>query len=172
MNDALVALEQEFAALYAPSGRPSSHRRAVASDALAPSIPFARSGIDGGWSRSAVPLVRGHRRRRRGVGHSVFSRPRRLLEATSRQLLSGLLAHPRGRLGPTILGRRHVDWPGRRWSFRPGGSDAAHGWRRTAGGGFSRRSARTTLTPRRPIQRRGSIARAWQEAKLCFMGMP
>ena len=45
MNEALVALEQEFGALYAPIGRPSFHRRSCCERCCCkPSIQFARSG--------------------------------------------------------------------------------------------------------------------------------
>ena len=45
VNDALVALEQEFAALYAPIGGRQSHRRSCcARCSCKPSIQFARSG--------------------------------------------------------------------------------------------------------------------------------
>jgi hypothetical protein len=101
VNEALVALEQEFAALYAPVGRLSiPPGEAVASDALA-SLLFHSLGaaIDGAAGvRSAVPLVRGHRRRRRGVGSlSFFSKNReRLLEGDiAAKLWSTVLAHPR-----------------------------------------------------------------------------
>src|SRR5215510_9896325 len=74
VNEALVALEQEFAALYAPIGRPS-----IAPEKLL-SLLFNSLGaaIDGAAGvRSAIPLVRGHRRRRRGVGSlSFFQEPR------------------------------------------------------------------------------------------------
>ena len=44
VNDALVALEQEFAALYAPIGRPSIPPETCARCSCKPSIQFARSG--------------------------------------------------------------------------------------------------------------------------------
>jgi transposase len=44
VNEALVALEQEFAALYAPIGRPSIPPEKLLRAMLLPSIQFARSG--------------------------------------------------------------------------------------------------------------------------------
>src|SRR5246127_4624158 len=80
VNEALVALEQEFAALYAPIGRPSippeKLLRAMLLQAFY-SIRSERQLMERLGVRSAVPLVRGHRRRRRGVGSlSFFQEPR------------------------------------------------------------------------------------------------
>src|SRR5262249_46259619 len=99
VNEALVALEQEFAALYAPIGAVNPAGEAVASDALA-SLLFNSLGaaIDGAAGvRSAGPLVRGHRRRRRGVGSlSFFQEPRTPVEGDmAAKLLNAVPAHPR-----------------------------------------------------------------------------
>ena len=184
VNDALVALEQEFAALYAPIGRPSIAPEKLLRAMLLQAFYSIRS------ERQLMERLEFDLLFRWFVGigvddaawdHSVFSKNReRLLEGDiAAKLLSGLLAHPRVK---RLLSTDHFSVDGtliEAWasmkSFKPkdGSDGTAHGWRRTEpGGGFSRREAlRTTLTPRRPIQRRGSIAKGLgKEAKLCFMG--
>ena len=100
--------------------------------------------------------------------HSVFSKNReRLLEGDiAAKLLSAVLAHPRVR---RLLSTDHFSVDGtliEAWasmkSFKPkDGSDEppADGDGRTGRWIFTARSARTTPTPRLPIQRRGSIAK-------------
>src|SRR5262245_29295941 len=148
VNEALVALEQEFAALYAPIGRPSiapeKLLRAMLLQAFY-SIRSERQLME--RLEFDLPLVRGHRRRRRGVGSlSFFQEPRapvgrrhrrQAVERSSYTSASEAASEHR-----PFLGRRHVD--------RSLGVDEelhAEGWLgRTArgrrwtepGGGFSR----------------------------------
>jgi transposase len=166
VNDALVALEQEFAALYAPIGRPSIPPEKLLRAMLLQAFYSIRS------ERQLMERLEFDLLFRWFVGigvddaawdHSVFSKNReRLLEGDiAAKLLSAVLAHPRvRRLLSTFFGRRHVD--------RSLGVDEelqAEGNRprtETDGTGrwiFTARSARTTPTPRLPIQRRGSIAK-------------
>jgi transposase len=99
VNEALVALEQEFAALNAPIGRPSIAPEKLLRVMLLQAFYYSLgAAIDGAAGvRSAIPLVRGHRRRRRGVGSLSFSKNReRLLEGDiAVKLLSAVLAHRR-----------------------------------------------------------------------------
>ena len=100
MNDALVALEQEFAALYAPIGRPSIAPEKLLRAMLLQAFYSIRS------ERQLMERLEFDLLFRWFVGigvddaawdHSVFSKNReRLLEGDiAAKLLSGLLAHPR-----------------------------------------------------------------------------
>ena len=66
VNEALAALEREFAALYAPIGRPSiPPEKLLAGDAVAGVLldPLGAAADGAAGVRSAVPLVRRDRRR-------------------------------------------------------------------------------------------------------------
>ena len=83
VNEALSALAGEFSALYSPIGRPSIPPEKLLRAMLLASVLFDPLGaaIDGAAGvRSAVPLVRRHRHRRRGVGSfGFFQEPRALV---------------------------------------------------------------------------------------------
>ena len=181
VNDALVALEQEFAALYAPIGRPSIPPEKLLRAMLLQAFYSIRS------ERQLMERLEFDLLFRWFVGigvddaawdHSVFSKNReRLLEGDiAAKLLSAVLAHPRvRRLLSTFFGRRHVDrslgvdeelqaegWLGR----------TARGRRRTEpGGGFSRREA-LERHPRLDYRSRGEALsqRAWQRGQALLHG--
>src|SRR5262245_47626088 len=150
VNEALVALEQEFAALYAPIGRPSIAPEKLLRAMLLQAFYSIRS------ERQLMERLEFDLLFRWFVGigvddaawdHSVFSKNReRLMEGDiAAKLLSAVLTHPASEAASEhrpFLGRRHVD--------RSLGVDEelhAEGWLgRTArgrrwtepGGGFSR----------------------------------
>ena len=162
-----------YPAPRAPGGMPdiprAKNRAAETHDQIRTQVeggllrPLAIDGAAG--VRSAVPLVRG-RIDDAAWDHSVFSKNReRLLEGDIvAKLLSGVLAHPRVK---RLLRTDHFSVDGtliEAWasmkSFKPkDGSDEppADGDGRNREADFH--GARTTPTPRLPIQRRGSIAK-------------
>ena len=168
VNEALVALEREFAALYAPIGRPSIPPEKLLRAMLLQAFYSIRS------ERQLMERLEFDLLFRWFVGigvddaawdHSVFSKNReRLLEGDiAAKLLSAVLAHPRVK---RLLSTDHFSVDGtliEAWasmkSFKPkDGSDQPE----RGGTGrriFTARSARTTPTPRLPIPRRGSIAK-------------
>ena len=171
VNEALVALEQEFAALYAPIGRPSIAPEKLLRAMLLQAFYSIRS------ERQLMERLEFDLLFRWFVGigvddaawdHSVFSKNReRLLEGDiAAKLLSGVLAHPRVK---RLLSTDHFSVDGtliEAWasmkSFKPkDGSDEppADGDGRNRRRIFTVRSARTTPTPRLLIPRRGSIAK-------------
>jgi len=171
VNEALVALEQEFAALYAPIGRPSIPPEKLLRAMLLQAFYSIRS------ERQLMERLEFDLLFRWFVGigvddaawdHSVFSKNReRLLEGDiAAKLLSGVLAHPRVK---RLLSTDHFSVDGtliEAWaSIRASSRRMARTNRprtETDGTGrriFTARSARTTPTPRLPIQRRGSIAK-------------
>jgi transposase len=171
VNEALVALEQEFAALYAPIGRPSIPPEKLLRAMLLQAFYSIRS------ERQLMERLEFDLLFRWFVGigvddaawdHSVFSKNReRLLEGDiAAKLLSGVLAHPRVK---RLLSTDHFSVDGtliEAWASMKSSSRRMARTNRprmeTGGTGrriFTARSARTTATPRVPIQRRGSIAR-------------
>ena len=180
VNVALVALEQEFAALYAPIGRPSIAPEKLLRAMLLQAFYSIRSERQLMERLEFVPLVRGHRRRRRGVGSlSFFQEPRapvgrrhrsQAIEHSSCTSASEAASEHR-----PFLRRRHVnrslgvdeEFQAEGWLGR-----TARGRRRTEpGGGFSRREAlerhhASTTDPEARLYRKGP----GKEAKLCFMG--
>jgi transposase len=171
VNEALVALEQEFGALYAPIGRPSIPPEKLLRAMLLQAFYSIRS------ERQLMERLEFDLLFRWFVGigvddaawdHSVFSKNReRLLEGDiAAKLLSAVLAHPRVK---RLLSTDHFSVDGtliEAWasmkSFKPkDGSDEppADGDGRNREANFTARSARTTATPRLPIQRRGFIAK-------------
>ena len=183
VNDALVALEQEFAALYAPIGRPSIAPEKLLRAMLLQAFYSIRS------ERQLMERLEFDLLFRWFVGigvddaawdHSVFSKNReRLLEGDiAAKLLSGLLAHPRVK---RLLSTDHFSVDGtliEAWasmkSFRPkDGSDepptAGDGRNREADFRGEKRSNDThasTTDPEARLYRKGP----GKEAKLCFMG--
>jgi transposase len=169
VNEALVALEQEFAALYAPIGRPSIPPEKLVRAMLLQAFYSIRS------ERQLMERLEFDLLFRWFVGigvddaawdHSVFSKNReRLLEGDiAAKLLSAVLAQPRVK---QLLSTDHFSVDGtliEAWasmkSFRP--KDGARRPMRAAGTGrriSTARDDRTTRTPQPPIRRPGSTAR-------------
>ena len=173
MNEALAALSGEFSALYSRSGRPSIPPEKLLRAMLLQAFYSIRS------ERQLMERLEFDLLFRWFVGigvddaawdHSTFSKNRdRLLEGDiAAKLLSAVLAQPRVK---RLLSTDHFSVDGtliEAWasmkSFRPKdwlGRDPPDD--RTAGGTARRistaRSAPTRRTPRRPIRKRGSIAR-------------
>ena len=165
-------LSGEFSALYSrmrPALDPAGE--AAAGDAVA-GVLFDPLGaaVDGAAGvRPAVSLVRRPRRRRCGVGSlDVFQEPRAPAGGRHRgQVLergAGAAAGEAAAQHGSFLGRRHADRGlGVDEELQAEGRLGRTVRRRAAGGTARRtstaRSARTRRTPRRPIPRRGSIAR-------------
>jgi transposase len=183
VNEALVALEQEFAALYAPIGRPSIPPEKLLRAMLLQAFYSIRS------ERQLMERLEFDLLFRWFVGigvddaawdHSVFSKNReRLLEGDiAAKLLSAVLAHPRVR---RLLSTDHfsVDatlieaWASMK-SFKPkDGSDEppadGDGRNREVDFHGEKRSNDThasTTDPEARLYRKGP----GKEAKLCFMG--
>src|SRR5262249_17901285 len=175
VNEALVALEQEFAALYAPIGRPSIAPEKLLRAMLLQAFYSIRS------ERQLMERLEFDLLFRWFVGigvddaawdHSVFSKNReRLLEGDiAAKLLSAVLAHPRVK---RLLSTDHFSVDGtliESWasmkSFKPkDGSDEppADGDGRNREAGFHGEK-RSNDTHR--LYRKGP----GKEAKLCFMG--
>src|SRR4029079_11232801 len=177
VNEALVALEQEFAALYAPIGRPSIAPEKLLRAMLLQAFYSIRS------ERQLMERLEFDLLFRWFVGigvddaawdHSVFSKNReRLLEGDiAAKLLSGVLAHPRVK---RLLSTDHFTADGtliEAWAsmktFKP--KDARTNRPRMERGGtgrriFTARSARTT--PRLDYRSRGEALsqRAWQRGQ-------
>ena len=171
VNEALAALEQEFAPLYARIGRPSIPPEKLLRAMLLQAFYSIRS------ERQLMERLEYDLLFRWFVGlgiddpawdHSTFSKNRdRLLEGDiAAKFLSAVLAQPRVK---RLLSTDHFSVDGtliEAWasmkSFKPkDGSDeppsAAGAMRRRTSGA---RGARTRPTPRPPIRMRGSIARA------------
>jgi transposase len=183
VNDALVALEQEFAALYAPIGRPSIPPEKLLRAMLLQAFYSIRS------ERQLMERLEFDLLFRWFVGigvddaawdHSVFSKNReRLLEGDiAAKLLSAVLAHPRVR---RLLSTDHFSVDGtliEAWasmkSFKPkDGSDEppadGDGRNREVDFHGEKRSNDThasTTDPEARLYRKGP----GKEAKLCFMG--
>jgi transposase len=183
VNEALVALEQEFAALYAPIGRPSIPPEKLLRAMLLQAFYSIRS------ERQLMERLEFDLLFRWFVGigvddaawdHSVFSKNReRLLEGDiAAKLLSGVLAHPRVK---RLLSTDHFSVDGtliEAWasmkSFKPkDGSDEppadGDGRNREADFHGEKRSNDThasTTDPEARLYRKGP----GKEAKLCFMG--
>ena len=184
VNHALVALEQEFAALYAPIGRPSIAPEKLLRAMLLQAFYSIRS------ERQLMERLEFDLLFRWFVGigvddaawdHSVFSKNReRLLEGDiAAKLLSGLLAHPRVK---RLLSTDHFSVDG----------TLIEAWASMKS--FSRRMARTNrprletdgtgrrIFAREALERHSRLddrsrgealsQRPGKEAKLCFMGMP
>ena len=172
VNEALAALAGDFSALYSPMGRPSIPPEKLLRAMLLQAFYSIRS------ERQLMERLEFDLLFRWFVGlgiddavwdHSAFSKNRdRLLEGDiAAKFLSAVLAQPRVKRlleHGAFLGRRHADrgvgvdeelQADRmgRTNRRRTGADATR--RRT----FTARSARTRRTPRRPIPRRGSIAK-------------
>ena len=170
VNEALAALSGEFSALYARMGRPSIPPEKLLRAMLLQAFYSIRS------ERQLMERLEFDLLFRWFVGigvddavwdHSTFSKNRdRLLEGDiAAKLLSAVLAQPRVK---RLLSTDHFSVDGtlvEAWasmkSFRP--KEWASRRRQAAGGTARRtstaRSAPTRRTPRRPIRRRGSIAR-------------
>src|SRR6201984_451092 len=183
VNEALVALEQEFAALYAPIGRPSIPPEKLLRAMLLQAFYSIRS------ERQLMERLEFDLLFRWFVGigvddaawdHSVFSKNReRLLEGDiAAKLLSGVLAHPRVK---RLLSTDHFSVDGtliEAWasmkSFKPkDGSDEppADGDGRNREADFHGEKRRndthaSTTDPEARLYRKGP----GKEAKLCFMG--
>ena len=183
VNEALVALEQEFAALYAPIGRPSIPPEKLLRAMLLQAFYSIRS------ERQLMERLEFDLLFRWFVGigvddaawaHSVFSKNReRLLEGdVAAKLLSAVLAHPRVK---RLLSTDHFSVDGtliEAWasmkSFKPkDGSDEppadGDGRNREADFRGEKRSNDThasTTDPEARLYRKGP----GKEAKLCFMG--
>jgi transposase len=183
VNEALVALEHEFSALYAPIGRPSIPPEKLLRAMLLQAFYSIRS------ERQLMERLEYDLLFRWFVGigvdaavwdHSVFSKNReRLLEGDiAAKLLGGVLAHPRVK---RLLSTDHFSVDGtliEAWasmkSFRPkDGSDeppaAGDGRNREADFRGEKRSNDThasTTDPEARLYRKGP----GKEAKLCFMG--
>ena len=183
VNEALVALEQEFAALYAPIGRPSIPPEKLVRAMLLQAFYSIRS------ERQLMERLEFDLLFRWFVGigvddaawdHSVFSKNReRLLEGDiAAKLLGAVLAHPRVK---RLLSTEHFSVDGtliEAWasmkSFKPkDGSDEppsdGGGRNREADFHGERRSNDThasTTDPEARLYRKGP----GKEAKLCFMG--
>jgi transposase len=183
VNEALVALEQKFAALYAPIGRPSIPPEKLLRAMLLQAFYSIRS------ERQLMERLEFDLLFRWFVGigvddaawdHSVFSKNReRLLEGDiAAKLLSGVLAHPRVK---RLLSTDHFSVDGtliEAWasmkSFKPkDGSDKPpadrDGRNREADFHGEKRSNDThasTTDPEARLYRKGP----GKEAKLCFMG--
>jgi transposase len=183
VNETLVALEQEFAALYAPIGRPSIPPEKLLRAMLLQAFYSIRS------ERQLMERLEFDLLFRWFVGigvddvawdHSVFSKNReRLLEGDiAAKLLSGVLAHPRVK---RLLSTDHFSVDGtliEAWasikSFKPkDGSDEppadGEGRNREADFHGEKRSNDThasTTDPEARLYRKGP----GKEAKLCFMG--
>jgi len=183
VNEALVALEQEFAALYAPIGRPSIAPEKLVRAMLLQAFYSIRS------ERQLMERLEFDLLFRWFVGigvddaawdHSVFSKNReRLLEGDiAAKLLGAVLAHPRVK---RLLSTDHFSVDGtliEAWasmkSFRPkDGSDEPP----MDGGGRNREadfhgekrsndSHASTTDPEARLYRKGP----GKEAKLCFIG--
>ena len=171
MNEAWRALAAEFSALYSRIGRPSIAPEKLLRAMLLQAFYSMRSERQL-MERLELDLLF---RWFVGIGiddavwdHSVFSKNRdRLLEgAIAAKLLSAVLAQPRVK---RLLSMDHFSVDGtliEAWasmkSFKP--KDGRTNRRRTGADGTGRRtltarSARTRRTPRRPIPKRGSIAK-------------
>ena len=191
VNEALSALEREFAALYSPIGRPSIPPEKLLRAMLLQAFYSIRS------ERLLMERLEYDLLFRWFVGigvddaawdHSVFSKNRdRLLEGEiAAKFLAAVLAQPRVK---KLLSTDHFSVDGtliEAWasmkSVKPkegSGEDRrkAPASRRLAAAGATRkrtsmaRGGRTTRMPRPPIRMPGSIARGkGKEAKLCFMG--
>ena len=183
VNEALVALEQEFAALYAPIGRPSIAPQKLLRAMLLQAFYSIRS------ERQLMERLQFDLRYRWFVGigvddaawdHSVFSKNReRLLEGDiAAKLLRAVLTHPRvKRLLSTdqfsVDGTLIEAWASMK-SFKPkDGSDEppadGDGRNREADFHGEKRSNDThasTTDPEARLYRKGP----GKEAKLCFMG--
>jgi transposase len=183
VNEALVALEREFAALYAPVGRPSIPPEKLLRAMLLQAFYSIRS------ERQLMERLEFDLLFRWFVGigvddaawdHSVFSKNReRLLEGDiAAKLLSAVLAHPRVK---RLLSTDHFSIDGtliEAWasmkSFKPkGGADEppadGNGRNREAdfhGEKRSNDSHASTTDPEARLYRKGP----GKEAKLCFMG--
>src|SRR6201989_1674517 len=183
VNEALVALKQEFAALYAPVGRPSIPPEKLLGAMLVQAFHSIRS------ERQLMERLEFDLLFRWFVGigvddaawdHSVFSKNReRLLEGDiAAKLLSTVLAHPRVK---RLLSTEHFSVDGtliEAWasmkSFKPkDGSDEppadGDGRNREADFHGEKRSNDThasTTDPEARLYRKGP----GKEAKLCFMG--
>ena len=183
VNEVLVALEQEFAALYAPIGRPSIAPEKLLRAMLLQAFYSIRS------ERQLMERLEFDLLFRWFVGigvddaawdHSVFSKNReRLLEGDiAAKLLSAVLAHPRVK---RLLSTDHFSVDGtliEAWasmkSFMPkDGSDEppadGDGRNREADFHGEKRSNDThasTTDPEARLYRKGP----GKEAKLCFMG--
>src|ERR1700757_4826006 len=182
VNEALVALEEEFAALYAPIGRPSIPPEKLLRAMLLQAFHSIRSERQL-MERLELDLLF---RWFVGIGvddavldHSTFSKNRdRLLEgAIAAKLLSAVLAQPRVR---RLLSTDHFSVDGtliEAWasmkSFKPKDGDEppadAGGRNREADFHGEKRSNDThasTTDPEARLYRKGP----GKEAKLCFMG--
>ena len=171
VNEALAALSGEFSALYARMGRPSIPPEKLLRAMLLQAFYSIRS------ERQLMERLEFDLLFRWFVGlgvddaawdHSTFSKNReRLLEGdVAAKLLSAVLAQPRVK---RLLSTDHFSVDGtlvEAWasmkSFRP--KDGSGEPPTPAAGGTARRtstarSAPTRRTPRRPIRRRGFIAR-------------
>ena len=184
MNEALAALERDFAALYAPIGRPSIPPEKLLRAMLLQAFYSIRS------ERQLMERLEYDLLFRWFVGigvddaawdHSTFSKNRdRLLEGdVAAKFLAAVLAQPRvKRLLSTrsLLGRRDADrslgvdeelqaerWPRWRAAGRGGGRNAEadfHGEKR------SNETHASTTDPDARLYRKGP----GKEAKLCFIG--
>jgi len=182
VNEALVALEQEFAALYAPIGRPSIAPEKLLRAMLLQAFYSIRS------ERQLMERLEFDLLFRWFVGigvddaawdHSVFSKNReRLLEGDiAAKLLSTVLAHPRVK---RLLSTEHfsVDgtlieaWASMKLQAEGWLGRTARGWRRAEpGGGFSRREA-LERHPRLDYRSRGEALSqgAWQRGQALLHG--
>src|SRR6201981_827983 len=183
VNEALVALEREFAALYAPIGRPSIPPEKLLRAMLLQAFYSIRSERQLMERLEFDLLFRwfvGIGVDDAGLDHSTFSKNRdRLLEgATAAKLWSAVLAQPRVK---RLLSTDHFSVDGTligAWasmkSFRP---KAGSGEPPRPGGGKNREAdfhgqkrsndtPASTTDPEARVYRKGP----GQEAKLCFMG--
>ena len=117
VNEALAALASEFAARYAPIGRPSIPAEKLLWAMLLQAFLFDPLGapVDGAAGvRPSVPLVRGIWDRRRGLGpFRVLEEPRPSARRRDRREVPerdpGAAARETTFKRGALLGRRHVD---------------------------------------------------------------
>ncbi|MGY3363379.1 hypothetical protein ACVWZL_000504 [Bradyrhizobium sp. GM2.4] len=117
VNEALAALEREFAALYSPIGRPVDPAgEAAAGDAVAGVLfdPLRAASDGAAGIRPAVPLVRRNRRRRCSLGpFGVLEEPRPAAGRRHRgEVPGGGVSAAQGEeasVERSVLGRWHAD---------------------------------------------------------------
>ncbi|MBB4399170.1 hypothetical protein GGD62_008320 [Bradyrhizobium sp. ERR14] len=182
VNEALAALEREFAALYSPIGRPSIPPEKLLRAMLLHLFDPLRAASDGAAGiRPAVPLVRrNRRRRRRRLGpFGVLEEPRPAAGGRHRGQVPGrVLAQPKVK---RLLLSDHFSVDGtliEAWasmkSVKPkdgSGEPPAPGGGRNAEADFHRQKRSndthaSTTDPDARLYRKGK----GKETKLCFIG--
>ena len=180
VNEALAALEREFAALYSPIGRPSIPPEKLLRAMLLAGVLFDPLGAaaDGAAGiRPSVPLVRRHRRRRCGLGpFGVLEEPRPAAGRRHRREVpgggAGAAQGEAASVERSLLGRWHADRglgvDEERQAEGRSGRAAGRGRRAQRRSRLPRREAvATRRMPRPPIPTPGSTARAKARRRSC-----